>query len=308
MSVIAETTAPNPETLDPLSRPARAETRRLGPLLAFAVHEPFFQFLVLGLAIWCGVEYLQAHNQRYVITIGPAQEQRLAIAYQQQFQQAPTPDQLASLVDHYIREEIFLREGLALNLDREDEIVRRRIAQKFEFLQTDLGVPDPPSPAELERWFAQNRQRYLNPKAVTFTQVYVSPDKGGDQAAHDRAIALLARLRATQATRAVDLGDAFPGPSDLNGLIPAEAARVFGESEFSEKLFAAPEGEWAGPFRSGYGWHLVYVTDVQPESLPTLAAVHDRVLADYLEERRQALNAETFERIKAKYTVRRGVP
>ena len=118
--------------------------------LAFAAREPFFQFLFLGLLIWLAAEFIEAQNQRYVIHVGQAERQRLAIAYQQQFNQAPTPEQLQSLTDNYVKQQIFVREGKALGLDTNDEIVDRRIAQKFEFIQQDLGVPDDPAPAAVQ--------------------------------------------------------------------------------------------------------------------------------------------------------------
>jgi len=82
-----------------------------------------------------------------------------------------------------------------------------------------------------------------------------------------------------------------------------EAIRLFGESELSAQVFKLPPGRWAGPFRSGYGWHLVYVTRHWPSSLPTLAEVHERALADYLAEQRRLLNIRAFENLRAKYNI-----
>jgi len=151
--------------------------------LWFVAREPFFQFIVLGFLIWTAVDYWNAHHDRHTIHLGRAERHRIVSAYLQQFGQPPTPEQLRGLLDRYVLGEIFLREGFALNLQKDDEIVRRRIVQKYEFLQTDLTVPDSPGPGVLERWFEQNKLRYLTPDRIAFAHVYFSPDRGGDIAA-----------------------------------------------------------------------------------------------------------------------------
>jgi len=267
------------------------------------VHEPFFQFLALGLLLWGVYQYTQTHDDRYVIRIGSAERERLAMTYRQQFGQAPTSEALKQLIDRRIREEIFLREGLALGLDRDDEIVRRRIVQKYEFLETDLAVPASPDPETLKRWFERNQARYLTPERVAFSQVYFSVDRDGEQAAKGRALATLDKLRAWHVTRAPTLGDAFPGPADVSALAPDEAARLFGESDLSQQLFKAPVGQWAGPYRSGYGWHLVCVTARAPPALPPWPEIRERVLVDYQDEQRRLANISAFEKLKAQYTI-----
>src|SRR6266568_3399987 len=141
-------------------RKRRAPAREL---IKSGMHEPLFHFILLGLLIWGGGEYLNAHHDRYTIHVGSTDCQRIATTYLRQFGQAPSPEQFQGLIDRYIREEIFLREGLALGLDKDDEIVRRRIVQKYEFLQTDLAVPDSPGARVLEHWFEQNKLRYMSP-------------------------------------------------------------------------------------------------------------------------------------------------
>ena len=271
--------------------------------LWFVAREPFFQFIVLGFLIWTAVDYWNAHHDRHTIHLGRAERHRIVSAYLQQFGQPPTPEQLRGLIDRYVLGEIFLREGFALNLQKDDEIVRRRIVQKYEFLQTDLTVPDSPGPGVLERWFEQNKLRYLTPDRIAFAHVYFSPDRGGDIAAKERAGSALKTLRVNHTSRAPDLGDAFPGPSDLSALVPDEAIRLFGQSQLSEQLFKAAVGQWVGPFRSGYGWHLIHVTGHFPSVLPPLSEIRDRVLADYLGEERRVMNEQAYQKLRAQYTV-----
>jgi peptidyl-prolyl cis-trans isomerase C len=283
--------------------PERQQSR-LRAAFAFIFHEPLFHFLVLGLVIWFGSDFWKAHFDRYTIKIGLADRERIATNYSRQFGQPPTKDQLQQLLDRAVREEIYLREGKALQLEVNDEIVRRRIVQKYEFLQTDVTVPDAPKVGQLRRWFEQNRSRYLKPERVSFSHVFFSVDRFGETAARERAVQTLAKLQTMHVARAADRGDAFPGPSAVGSLAPDEGRRLFGESEFTRALFHLPLDRWSGPYRSGYGWHLIYLTDKSPSILPAFEEIKDRVLVDYLEERRRDMNARAFERLRAKYTVR----
>jgi len=292
---------PVPPTTDaPISPTARGTFRTwIGSVL----REPFFQFVAAGLVIWLGVEHVNALNNRYTIHIGPEQRQRLLVAYQQQFSQPPTSEQLQSIIDRYVTEEIFVREGLALHLAENDEIVRRRIAQKFEFLQTDLAAPPAPAPDVLAAWFRESQARYTVPTQVAFTHVYFSADRDGDDAARTRAITALTTLKTSQVARAPEAGDSFPGPMDVGSIAPDAAERLFGKSQLSEELFAVPTGQWGGPFRSGYGWHLIYVSDKKAPTLPRLEDVRAKVLADYMDTERQRLNAATIDKLRNKYKV-----
>lgn len=282
----------------------RRSVRAVCRWLVWATREPFFQFLLLGLLIWAGLDYWSAERDRYVIHIGSPERQRIADTYAQQFGQPPSAEQLKGLIDRYVREEIYLREGLALKLNQDDEIVRRRIVQKYEFLQMDLGAIESPDDAVLQQWLEQHKANYLNPERTAFTHVYFSMDRDGEAAAKGRAIGVLEKLRASRASRAADQGDPFPGPTDVSALAPDEAGRLFGQSQLTEELFELPAGQWSGPYRSGYGWHLVYVTGHSPPALPALADIRQRVLADYQDEQRRLSNARMLEELKAKYTIR----
>ena len=266
--------------------------------------EPLVHFVLLGLLIWCVSDYGNGRRERYTIHIGAAQREYLASTYLQQFGEPPGPAQLQRLIDGYVSDEIRVREGLALGLDRDDEIVRRRVIQKYDFLRSDLVVPEQPTPAVLERWFEKNRMRYQIPERVSFAQVYfASADGRPVSTVPERALRALAQLRKAQASRAEGVGDPFPGPSDVGAATKDDAARMFGQSEVSEGLFSVPVGQWTGPLRSGYGWHLLYVTHRQAARVPALEEVRGRVLADYVADQREAINAGEFKALKARYTI-----
>jgi len=288
---------------EPLAAAGQRTGRRQLHWLRLLVREPFFHFIALGILTWLCLTHARSMTERYVIHVSPAQRERLALAYQQQYAQPPTAEQLQQLLERYVTEEIFVREGLALHLERDDEIVRRRIAQKFQFLRTDLSVPQDPAPGVLEGWFDRNQVRYMTPVRVSFAQIYFSPDRDGEARARVRAMNALNRLHPALSAGVPQLGDAFPGPGTAVALERDAVERVFGKSELSEALFAAPVAQWLGPIRSGYGWHLIYLTERKPSQPAVLDDVRSRVLADYMEEQREILNAQAVVRLRAKYTI-----
>jgi hypothetical protein len=265
--------------------------------------EPFVHFALLGLLLWFGSEFWHSDQGRYVIYSGPEQRQRLSTNYERQFGQAPTELQIQGMADSYVRDEIYFREALALGLDQDDEIIRRRLLQKYEFLRTDLTVPEAPDVVTLEKWYEKNKSKYTIPARVAFSHVYFSVDTQGEEAARLRASDASTALMRTQLTRAPDRGDAFPGPTDVSDVSVEEANRLFGQSNLTDELFKLPPGQWSGPFRSGYGWHLVYVTHRLPPDVPPFEQIQEQVRADYRDEQRNLLNARGFETLRSKYTV-----
>lgn len=263
-------------------------------LASRVLREPLTHFVAIGLAIFLVSHGIEAQRSRYTIALGDAELQRIATSYAQQYGAQPTPRQMRTMVDNQVREEIYLREGLALGLDRNDEIVRRRIAQKFDFLQQDQAAPREPTAAQLAAWYAAHKDRFAEPRRVSFEQRYFAPDRRGDAAA--KALAQVALTANVQ-------GDAFPGPPTAVALSHDEIERIYGGTGFGEAVLRAPVGRWAGPFRSGFGWHVVRLTEDRPAHTRSFAEARDDVRRDWIEADRNARNDAAWQALRARYTV-----
>jgi hypothetical protein len=265
-------------------------------------HEPLLHFFAAGLVLFAAAERHREHTDLRRIVVTPVQVRQLVEAYSAEFGTAPGPKTLAGLVDHYVEEEVLYREGLARRLDQDDEIVRRRIVQKMQFLQQDLSAPSEPAAAELAAWFQAHRGEYVQSASVSFSHIYFSDVHGGSDAARARALSTLAHL-SDAIVRAPERGDSFPDLYDYAGFGPEQAKRLFGDSEISRKLFEAPEGRWIGPLRSGYGWHLVRVQSVQPARSLDFGEARERVRADVVAAQQEVANRRAFAALKARFTV-----
>ena len=286
---------------------ARKTPIALPPRLRALAREPFFHFVALGLLIFLIRGVLDGTPEQYRVTVGPDDVRRIATGYEWQFGRPPTAGELSHLVERHIEEEILYREGVAMGLDVGDEIVRRRVVQKLQFLQEDVALPPEPDDAALQAFHARHAGRYAEPARVTLRHLYFSPDSGGDAAAHASAAGMAVTLRDVPSGRPAAEppagADPFPGRDRYVALDGPGLARAFGHSELSSTVFELPPGTWHGPLRSGYGWHLVYVEQIDPGRERPLAEVREEVRADYLDEQRAEMNAAALAAIKGKYIV-----
>ena len=153
-------------------------------MFARIVREPLFQFLLVGAILF--VLFAAAGRESTedtAIVIDTDDIRLLSERWAMQWHRSPTDEELRNLVDGLIREEVLYREALALGLDRDDTVVRRRLVQKVEFLIADT-VSLEPANFELQAYFDANAETYRQPARVSMTHIYlglrgfvwVSPD------------------------------------------------------------------------------------------------------------------------------------
>jgi peptidyl-prolyl cis-trans isomerase C len=268
------------------------------------LREPLVQFLGLGLLLFLVHGILRRPTQAAKpnrITLTAADLQQLDISFTAQWQRRPTPEELTGLLESRIRQEVLYREALALGLDKEDIIVKRRMAQKMEFLTEDAAAAHEPTTAELQAWFQKNSAQFALPGRVTFRHLYFSPDRRGARAKDD-AQAALARLagKAQDAPLAKRLGDPFMFHDYLADRASPEIAKEFGP-RFAQALFALVPGGWRGPVESGYGWHLVFVESKTPEQVPAFAEVEADVKTAWLAAQKAEAWDRAYAAMRAKY-------
>lgn len=175
--------------------------------------------------------------------------------------------------------------------------------QKMEFLSNDLADLSNPDETALNEYFLKNKDKYELPARISFTHIYFSLDKHGDRI-FDAAAKVMTDISTatTPVPRAPERGDSFMLQYDFTLETPFEVARLFGQ-EFTEELFQTTTGTWQGPIASGYGLHLVRISEKVDARMPELAAVIDKVRTDYMFEQRQKTNREIYERFKERYEI-----
>jgi peptidyl-prolyl cis-trans isomerase C len=284
-----------PLARDLVSRPARTSGwRRIA-------REPLVHFALIGAAIFAGAHIAEdwKRQQQTTIVVDAGLRNRLAKLYRSQFGVAPTAAQLEIVVDDYIDDEVLYREALRLGLGDDDEIVRRRLIQKLEFLQRDSAVNIDPSSAELRAYYEAHPELFSVGARVSFSQRYFNADHGGDAEAQARA--LTARTQLLTGER-VD-GDDFAAGYDYSALTRGEAQRIFGGSDFIDALFSVQAGDWSEPLRSGMGWHVVKIAATEPAHLLPFEQVLPDVRAAYLHEATSRARRARFDGLRAHYHI-----
>jgi len=263
--------------------------------------EPLLHFLIIGAVIFAVFSIAnkeEAAVSGNKIVVSSAEIERLSATWSKKWNRPPTETELKGLVDSYIKEEVYYREALALGLDQNDTILRRRLMQKMEFLSNDLAELNQPDESALNKYFLDNQEKYKLPARVSFTHIYFSLDKRGAKIVED-AKSVLSGLNAL---RAPELGDSFMMEYDFVQETPFEVERLFGKG-FAEQLFTLEKNTWQGPIESGYGLHLVRISEKVDSRMPEFASVIDKVRTDLMFERRQKMNKEIYERFKERYEI-----
>lgn len=279
---------------------------------------------------------------RPLIVISSAQIAQLREEYARQTGMVASAAEEQRLIEEAIEEEVLYREALARGLDRGDRSIRYRLIQKMRFvmddeqaddeelyrqaLELDLGREDliirrllvtkvrfvmklssgvgEPTDKELQAYLEQNRDRYLQPGRISFTHVFLSAERRGETLASD-AQRLLARLKSdsVRPDHGIALGDRFVLGHEFQSRSARALEKSFG-SDFARRVFLIEPEQWSNPIRSGYGMHLVWVTEITPELLPPLESVRTRVAGALKTEERERRYGEMLARLLQQYEVR----
>jgi len=268
------------------------------------LREPLVHFLALGALVFAIFHFAAdrsgSQEGRIVVTAGKIEQ--LATGFSRTWRRAPTRRELDGLIEDHVREEVFYREALALGLDKDDSIVRRRMQQKLEFMAGDAGALASPTDRDLQAWLDRHPDKFRVEPGVAFSQIYFKPGREGEnaRAAASRALSQLDRTegRADPA----QLGDATALPREMSLSSEDEIGRVFG-NDFAREVARLEPGQWSGPVPSGYGWHLVRVGERTAGGSKPLAEVREAAQREWLAARNRELVDSTYAKLRGKYAI-----
>lgn len=289
-----------PRSMQGRAQRAQLDVKRL-------LREPLLHFLLLGGVLFAVHAYVQRgrggveSSKQIHLTLDDLRA--MDIYFQSQWRRQPTPDEFRALVENKVREEVLYREALTMGLDKDDTIVKRRMAQKMQFLAEDVAAAHEPTTAELKAWFEKNRDKFTVPGRVTLRHLYFSVDRRGPNA-RDDAVRALGRLagQPEDAKGAAALADPFMFQDYYGDRTPEQLAKEFGPG-FAQEVFRLKTGSWQGPVESGYGWHLVFADSNIPGRLPAFEEVESDVKMAWLGMQKAEAWQKAYDAMRAKYTV-----
>ena len=268
--------------------------------------EPFFHFLLAGTLLFVAYEWLNTGqkdqpNEERMVRITAGQVEWLKQTWARQWGRPPLDAEVREIVAGYLKEELLAREAYELKLDEHDIVVRRRLAQKMEFLVQDTTQVVEPGEDELRRFYTSHPERFQAPARITFTHIFFNRDKRGMRAEAEAREAL-EQLSHHPTERAGAFGDRFLSQYDFFETEEQAVSTVFGP-EFARRVFMVEAGEWQGPIESGYGLHLVRVTKNEPARLPDFASVRNKVLTLWRQQREVEGREQYLAALMKKYNV-----
>lgn len=261
------------------------------------IREPLIQFVTIGALIFVVAEWLAStrESDANTIHINDGLHSYLSNLYSAQFGYTPSPEILEGLIQNYVREEVLFRDALQIGLAKQDEIIRRRLIQKMEYLILDSEIQAEAPEGALQMWYNNHLEDFQLPAKTSFRHVYFS---GNDEDTKLRAktVLVIAQQHGTSITPAE--GDHFPLNASYSDLSKNEVAQLFGRTDFTDNLFLSPIGKWSGPWQSGYGWHLLFVEKRTDGIVRPYVEVADQIFSAWQEhDQKQRFEKVLAERI-----------
>jgi hypothetical protein len=235
------------------------------------------------------------------IVVSASQVANLGDAFVRTWRRPPNEQELQGLIEDYIRDEVFYREGRAAGLDRDDVIIRRRVRQKMEFLADDASVPEP-SDEQLAAYLAANPERFRAEDQLTFHQIFLSAARRANTIDSDSKQIASVLARADGAAEATVLGDPFLLGEEFRDVSPSKLTSIFGES-FAKQISVMEKGRWQGPISSGFGQHFVFISERVSGNLPPLDAVRPAVLREWANARRLEAEQKLYASLRNRYEI-----
>ena len=240
--------------------------------------EPLVHFMLLGAFIF-GYYYLtnDAEESESAIVIDDAEYDYLLSLWKNQWPREPNEDDIKAFLDQYLRQEVFYKEALALNLDHNDIIVKRRLAQKMEAVSNDLNAMiKPPTDDDLRAFYASNQDLFQLPPSYTFQQVLFlnnEPNLSAQVENSKNALNSGAEIPAMRKLK-LSLSNQWEDSS------PAEISKAF-SVDFALALDSLLMNQWVGPVASGFGQHLVFISRKDSAKSADFEDIKPYVLKEY---------------------------
>jgi len=270
--------------------------------------EPLVHFLLIGAGLfllfgWRGGPASfpagQSGPQAAKIVVPQSDIDQMVATFTRTWQRPPTEGEVKGLVEDFVRNEIYYREALAIGLDRDDSVIRRRMRQKMEFIFEDIAAQAEPTDEELRAYMKKHPDSYLVDPQIAFRHVYVNAAKRGKNAEAD-ARQILAQLN--EGVNPDSVGDLLLLDAEIQLSPLWDIKKQFGE-EFGRNLLELKRGKWEGPVRSGFGLHLVLVRKRVGGRLPELKEARETVKRDWTFERQKEVKDAAYAKIRERYTV-----
>ena len=263
--------------------------------------EPFFHFIVIGIALFLLYGLVNKDtNTKNTIIINDFDLENIVSSFEMQWKRNPTEQELQNIINQNIRQEVFYQEALNMNLDHNDEIIKRRLSQKMQFLSNDIAAMIEPTDEVLKDYYKEHANKYLTPTSYSLYQITFSPDKRTDN--YKDAEETLKQFPNATFDEMKNWGDTLPFSYYFEDINANELGLQLG-SKFPTAIEGQELNKWVGPIPSGFGYHLVYITHKASPQLPDFDLIKKDIIRDYEYDNQKEINELIYKELKKKYNI-----
>ncbi|OUR94339.1 hypothetical protein A9Q87_01455 [Flavobacteriales bacterium 34_180_T64] len=236
------------------------------------VKEPLFHFLLIGAIIFLVYMMVNTEQNTQEIVIDDNLVNELASKWELKRNRRPTLEEMEGMINQYVEQEVLYQEALTMNLDHNDEIVKRRLAQKMEFISDNMAESLQPTLEMLESYYEEHKDNYAKAPIYSMQVLYFSEDKRENASAD--------ALAALNHENPLELGDNISLPSNYKDESAFKITRDYGRV-FTNALDSLETGKWVGPVQSGFGIHLVNILEKKAAGYYEFDDIAEKVSTDY---------------------------
>ncbi len=263
--------------------------------------EPFFHFISIGIALFLLYSNVTNEtNSKNTILIDNSDIANILANWEMTWKRPPTEEELKGLLNQNLKQEVFYLEALRMNLDHNDEIIKRRLSQKMQFLAKNIANITAPSEESLRKYYQEHRKKYLAPQSYSLYQIIFSPDKRKNY--YEDALKTRNQNPNASFKEMENKGDALPFAYFQKNKSDKQLAMQFG-NEFPKNIKDKELNKWIGPIASSFGFHLVYITEEKAPYLPEFELKRKEVERDFKYENQKKTDEEVYRALKKNYTI-----
>ncbi|MGL6259623.1 peptidyl-prolyl cis-trans isomerase [Vibrio sp. WXL210] len=269
-------------------------------MMKILTKEPLIPALLAAAGLFWGSQLLDGQSQgSRFIQVQEGQIHALVVEFERRHKRLPSDGEYRALLDSFVRSEIMYRSAIELGLDQDDNVVKRHLRQKLEFITGGFADVEPPSLVTLQAFVEDNHQEFTQPDLFTFEQVFLDPRRRNDISGD--AADLLAELNSSDNAQSIR-GDRSTLKRRFNDITALEVERLFGVQAM-RAVERAEQGLWLGPVRSPLGYHLLYIDHVRQGQLIDVEQHHAYVLERWDAHLTTQTNEANYQDYRQKYTV-----
>lgn len=250
-----------------------------------------FIFFIIGIFLYLIDIGLNSDEDKNIY-ISDQEVISLINAWKSQVGREPTDDEISRIINNLVQEEILYREALNLGLEREDKIIKRRLAQKISFLKQESILKDF-SQKEIIDFYKANRDKYYVPDSYTFTHKFFASNNNSKERAQNHL---------NNSNSLYENSDPFFLGKNFADVSSVEINSNFGSS-FSSYFKNPPINQWIGPYKSSFGHHNLYITNYTPGFHPTLEEIYNQLLVDLNQLKRDSAISDFIKEVGPEYSV-----